>query len=356
MSYSILGSLRESLAATGERRNAASRAVIVAEQYDYRVFPPLASSCFPSAASHPPYHLIMRIALTGISGFIGSIAARQLHKNGHQITGFVRTTSRRDHVEPYTDRFVIGEQSDDSCWEELLDGADCLVHNSVDWAPIRENDPIRHWQTNLVGSLRLIRAAMPRQVIFISTIAVHHDMRPRWQGVIDEDHPLRPNGLYGAYKAAVEDHLWGLRFKEGLNFAALRPCGVYGIDPRLDRSHGYDLIKRINRNEPLDKPGGGKFVHVEDVAAAIVACVGNPEANAKVVNLVDCYARWADWATYACEIMGVQREIDFSSPSQPKNAFAKDAANALGIALDRGHEGIKQHLRELLERVAEVEA
>ena len=28
-------------------------------------------------------------------------------------------------------------------------------------------------------------------------------MRPRWQGVIDEDHPLRPRWVYGAYKAAV---------------------------------------------------------------------------------------------------------------------------------------------------------
>ncbi len=291
----------------------------------------------------------MRIALTGVSGFIGSVIARRLQRDGHSVTGLVRTSSRRDHVQPFVDRFVVGEQADEACWEQLLEGADCLVHNSVDWSPLRAGDAATHWQTNLLGSLRLIRRAMPRQVIFVSTIAVHHEMRPRWQGNVDEDHPLRPGNLYGAYKAAVEDHLWALHASDGLNFTALRPCGVYGLDPNLERSHGYQLIQRIQRGEKLDKPGGGKFVHVEDVAAAIVAAVGNDDAKARVVNLVDCYARWADWAQMACEILGVKREIDFSSPEKPKNMFSKNAAQALGVALDRGHDGIRKHLRELIE-------
>lgn len=293
----------------------------------------------------------MHIALTGVSGFIGACIARDLKEKGHTVTGLVRSISRRDHVEPYVERFVVGEQAKETCWAELLDGADVLIHNSVNWAPLKEKDNARHWQDNLIGSLKLIELAMPRQVIFMSTIAVHHDMRPRWNGVIDEDHPTRPGMMYGAYKAAVEAHLWAWRASNDLNFAAIRPCAVYGIDPNLERSHGYPLIDKLRRGEPINRPGGGKFVHVDDVAAATVACVGSPEAEGKVYNLVDCYARWADWAMMAAELLGVDCELDTSSPDAPKNVFTKDAVRSLGVSMDRGHEGIREHLRELITRM-----
>jgi len=290
----------------------------------------------------------MHVALTGASGFIGSRIVHHLHKQGHTITALVRDTSKREHIQPMVQRFVVGQQDDERAWDELLDGADCIIHNSVDWEPIKTNDHEAHYQSNLLGTLRLIHKALPRQFVFISTIAVHHDMRPSWNGVIDEDHPTRPGMLYGAYKAAVEAHLWAMHVSHQLNFAALRPCGVYGMDPNIERSHGYDLVNKIKRGESITKSGGGKFVHVDDVAAAAVACVGNDKANAQVYNLVDCYARWADWAVMACELMGEQREIDMSSPERPKNIFTKDAVHTLGVSLDRGHDGIRAHLSELI--------
>lgn len=290
----------------------------------------------------------MRVALTGVSGFIGAAVARQLHAAGHVVTGLVRGTSRRDHIRACVDRFVVGEQDDERAWPELLDGAECLVHNSVDWPAIKTGDVDRHLRSNLIGSIRLLEASAPRQFVFVSTIAVHHDMRLKWKGVIDEDHPLRPSSLYGAYKASVEAHLWAAHFGRGQHTCAVRPCAVYGVDPALERSHGYDLILKLKRGEPVRKGGGGKFVHVEDVAAAIVAAVGNPGAAGKPFNLVDCYARWADWAVMAADILGIDADIDLSSPSQPRNMFTKDAVQSLGVQLNRGHDGIREHLRELI--------
>ena len=291
----------------------------------------------------------MRVALTGVSGFIGSAIARHLRRAGHSVTGLVRPTSRRGHVEASVDRFVVGDQADPEARRELLDGADCVIHNSLDWRPLREPlDLAGHLRGNLAGSITLLEAAAPRQFVFISTIAVHHDIRPRWGGRIDEDHPLRPASLYGAGKAAVEAHLWAAHYTRGQHTCALRPCGVYGIDPNLERSIGYTIVNEVRAGGPFRRPGGGKFVHVEDVAAAAAATVGNPEAAGRAYNLADCYARWADWARLVAQQLGVEIEADTSSPPQSANVFTKDAARALGVELDRGHEGIREHLRELI--------
>jgi nucleoside-diphosphate-sugar epimerase len=126
---------------------------------------------------------------------------------------------------------------------------------------------------------------------------------------------------------------------------------VYGLDPQIDRSIGYPIVQSIRAGQPYTRAGGGKFVHVDDVAAAVAAIVGNPSASGRPFNLVDCYARWADWAAIVASELGVTVPIDMSSPPRPRNEFTKDAAQSLGVRLDRGHEGIRQYARELIARV-----
>ena len=138
----------------------------------------------------------------------------------------------------------------------------------------------------------------------ICSIAVHHFMHDKWNHLIDEAHPPRPGSLYGACKAAVESHLWAAHATRSQPVTAIRPCAVYGIDPNLSRSVGWPIVQSVQQNEPFTKLGGGKFVHVDDVAAATIACINNAKASPCVYNLVDCYARWADWATLTAQTIG----------------------------------------------------
>ena len=296
----------------------------------------------------------MNIAITGGSGFIGSVTIRLLAEQGHRVRALVRPPSRRDHIASTVDSFIDGSAEDRVSHGRLLEGADGLIHNAVNWNLIQDGHMAEHLDTNLIASIELFdRAAkMELPVVFVSSVAVHNSMLPAWNGRIDHAHPTRPGRYYGACKAAIEAHLWALAASHNLRFTVIRPAAVYGIDPNLTRSIGATILEQVRRGSAFTRPGGGKFVHVDDVAAAIAAPFSRDVPTASIYHLADCYARWSDWAAMACELLNTQVDIDSSSPSQPQNMFETDSlAEDLGVTLDRGHEGIRSHLEDLATRL-----
>ena len=295
----------------------------------------------------------MRIALTGCSGFIGSTLAARFTARGDQVTGLLRSTSQRDHIRDSIDRAVEGTQCDRSCFDELLDGADVLVHNSVDWKLLKDERIDEHYRSNLIGSLELLDEAARRDihVVFMSSVAVHHHMLERWDGVVDSDHPTRPGNRYGSLKAAIETHLWALHTSEDLSFAAIRPAAVYGQDPRIERTIGYPILRDIARGKAYERQGGGKFIHVDDVASATLAAADRAGQPPVLLHLAELYTRWCDWAEIACDILDTEVPIDRSSPEQPNNNFDLDELAEIGVTIRRGLPGIREHLAILHDRM-----
>ena len=291
----------------------------------------------------------MNVAITGASGFIGSVIAKHACEHGHTVAALVRETSNRSHIDQYVNEFVTGTHDDTTAVSEFINNADVVIHNSFDWAALQNGNLQTHYESNLRGSINLLEASDQRHFIYISSIAVHHHMHDRWEGSIDETHPTRPGSLYGACKAAVEAHLWQAHAQRKQQVTAIRPCAVYGIDPNQERSIGWPVVQTLKAGKPYTKLGGGKFVHVDDVAAATVASIDNPKASPNVYNLVDCYARWADWALLAAEEIGCEVDIDQSSPEVPKNTFiTTNVTNDLGVMLNRGSDGIRKQLQDLI--------
>ena len=72
-------------------------------------------------------------------------------------------------------------------------------------------------------------------------------------------------------------------------------------------------------------------------------------ASPAIYHLVDCYARWGDWATIAAELLGVDVEIALSSPTASKNMFdTENVSRDLDVRMDRGLDGIRQHLAAMI--------
>lgn len=303
--------------------------------------------------------MAMKVALTGASGFIGSYTCASLAQAGHRVRAMVRSSSRRDHIAAHVAEWTVGTQNDTSAVEAFVQGVDCVIHNAVDWSA-REQSPIDNAQNNILGSLRLLEAARQagaRQFIFVSSVAVHHQICDDWNGRITETHPTWPGGIYGAYKAAIEAHLKAYFFTHKLNTSAWRPAAVYGIDPKLQRSQWYELIDRARRGEAIDTDRGGKITHVQDVADALTLAVGDESVAGELYNLVDGYMYWQQAAEFAKELSGSAAQIAERKGSGPRNQF--DCAKAIAFfdrhgnhtALRRGPDGVRAYVRDLLARL-----
>ena len=301
----------------------------------------------------------MLVSLTGASGLIGSYTAAALHRAGHRVRALVRESSRRDHIEPFVAEWVVGAQNDGESAGRLADGADALIHNSVSWDRSAQTE-LPDLQDNLMGSLGLLEAcrlAGVRQFIFVSSVAVYHEIPDSAGGRISEETVTWPSSTYGALKAAVEAHLKAYHARYQMNTSAWRPAAVYGVDPNLRRSQWYELIDRARRGEVIDEARGGKITHVQDVADALTLAVGDETVAGQLFNLVDRYIYWEEVARLAREITGSAARIESRAGMGPKNQFDTRKAIAFfdrhgnRVGLRRGTEGVRKYIAELLQQI-----
>ena len=296
----------------------------------------------------------MLVALTGASGFVGSHVAEALHRAEHRVRAMVRPQSRRDHIAPFVAEWCVGEQADPQAQAALVAGVDAVIHNSYDWDAL-EQSPLRNFEVNVLGSLRLLESARQAgvgQFLFVSSVSVYHKIlqdRP-----LDECHPTWPGTVYGAAKAAVEPHLIAYHHAYGMNTSAWRPAAIYGIPPHPRQAQWGELIRTAKLGGTINTPQGGKITHVRDVADALTLALGDDSVAGQLYNLVDGYMYWQAAAEFAKELSGSSATIVDRKGSGPRNQFdtrkAIDFFDRHGnpVALRHGLGGVREYVREFL--------
>ncbi len=301
----------------------------------------------------------MKIAITGLSGFLGHYVAKKLFERDVHIKSLVRRSSNTSHLKDYgygeKITFVQGDLADKKCLREFVKGADVVIHMAYerDGAGFHEaanRDFKRFLDVNLSGSLELLDASKQngaKQFIFTSSCAVYGYIFPDIK--LDEQHPLMPDSNYGAYKAAVEAFCHSYNMSKGIRTTIFRPVGIYGIDPNPVSSEWYDLIKNIKDGVDVEVVGGGKVVHVEDVAQAIDLAIDSKEASGKVYNLVDCYVDNMTIAKMARDICDSKSNVN-GVPKQPVNTIDNTLSKLLGVRY-AGNEGLRRYIQELVKLI-----
>lgn len=198
------------------------------------------------------------VAITGASGYIGSLLTRRFTGVGWEVISLRRTPSRSTTAEVQQRRFVLGEPLD----AESLRDAQVLVHCAYD---LSLTDPREIERVNVFGTLRVLDAAsaagVPR-VILLSSMSAYEGTQQ----------------IYGRAKLACE--------------VAVGEYGGTTVRPGLVYGEGWggmvgSLRKLISLPAvPLIGGDSHQFtVHEEDAASGIVAVATAAEAPGGVIGL-----------------------------------------------------------------------
>ncbi len=153
-----------------------------------------------------------------------------------------------------------------------------LFHLASSTYPSTSNsDVVFDLESNLVGSVRMLKTAVERRVrrvVFISSGGTVYGV-PQ-QNPIPETHPTDPICSYGIQKLAIEKYLYLFRELQDLDSVVLRVSNVYGEFQNLERPLGAvsHFSHRAVEGKPIEIWGDGTirrdYIHVDDVVSALL--------------------------------------------------------------------------------------
>lgn len=227
----------------------------------------------------------MKIAVTGVAGFIGSSIAERLVARGDEVVGVDCFTDYYPRVDKVANlaklvgsgRFSLIE-ADLALWDLAPIFDDCeLVFHEAAQAGVRAS-----WgsyfstyvQANVLATQRVLEAAREvgvRKVIYASSSSVYGETD---ELPMRETSLPRPYSPYGVTKLAAE-HLCELyRHNFGLATASLRYFTVYGPRQRPDMGF-HRFIAQTLAGKPIAVNGDGEqtrdFTFVSDIVDANLA-------------------------------------------------------------------------------------
>ena len=299
----------------------------------------------------------MKIAITGITGFLGHYVAKKLFERDVHIQALIRDSSNILHLQDYQKKITFhkGDLTNKENLKQFVHGADVVIHMAYErqgatFYEAANRDIKRFVEANLLGSIELLDASKQagiKQFIFISSCAVYGRIFANIK--LDELHPLLPDSNYGAYKASVEAFCHAYYLSKTFDTTIFRPVGIYGINPHLAHSAWYNIVKDIKHGGNVEVSEGGKVVNVEDVVRAIDLAIDNIEAAGKIYNLVDFYVDNMSIARMAKEMCASQSNIS-GTPRQPINTIDNTKSRALGVRY-AGNNDLKRYIQELINRI-----
>ena len=215
----------------------------------------------------------MIIAITGGSGFIGSLLVDKLLKQSNQV----RLLSRNTRAERKNVQYFLGDLSNPSVdLSGFLDGVDILYHCAGEVS----NESLMQ-ELHVNGTQRLADAAQGKvsRWVQLSSVGAYGACR---DGTITEDSKEQPFGVYERTKTESDK----IVTNSGIPFVILRPSNVFGI--KMTNQSLFQLIGMINKGLffYLGKRGVLiNYIDVEDVVEALFLCGNRDNALGEVYNL-----------------------------------------------------------------------
>ena len=209
---------------------------------------------------------IMKILVTGGSGFVGRNLTESLVKNGNEVT---ITSTGAEPIIPGVKK-VLYMSLEGIDWDKVH-GYDVLVHQMAN-NDTRCQDEKEMFRANVDGPIKLFNSVVDggcKNIVYASSTAVYgSEPAPYIEGVT----PVRPLNVYGRSKAKFDEFAMQFAEDRKVKVTGLRYCNVYGPgeDQKGKRMSMIGQILRgmlAHKRPKLFEPGDQKrdWIYVKDV-------------------------------------------------------------------------------------------
>jgi dihydroflavonol-4-reductase len=242
------------------------------------------------------------ILVTGATGFVGSILARQLAQQNISIRCLKRGTSVIPAIlEPYTPLIDWAEADilDTPKLEDVFEGVTQVYHCAA-WVSFKEADKEPMISTNVNGTANVVNLCMEHnaRLVHVSSIAAIGQAKPE-QLITEKNHldETPANNNYSISKLESEMEVWR-GIAEGLDAVIVNPSVIIGPSAGTDGSG--KIFETVRKGLKYYTRGSCGLVDVEDVARCMIALMNSDVTaeryiinaeNWKYKDLMDTIAR-----------------------------------------------------------------
>ena len=236
---------------------------------------------------------MLKIAITGGSGFIGSNLTRRFTASGHQVVVIDDlSTGLASNLDDINVDFREISIVDLKSLTSAIKDSDVVVHLAARGSvPRSVLDPIATHSVNTLGTLNVLEACRENDshLIFSSSSSVYgaNGALPK-----NEEMWLQPLSPYAASKLGAEGFVSAYSSTYGLKTTLLRFFNVFGPWQRPDHEYAAVLPKWIWKamhNQSIELHGDGKqtrdFTYVKTVCDVIESAINNKVYGPEVINL-----------------------------------------------------------------------
>jgi nucleoside-diphosphate-sugar epimerase len=222
----------------------------------------------------------MKILVTGGLGKVGQWVVRELlHAPAHEIT----VLDRLPGPDRSAVKYLVGNVQDLGEVMEAIIGCEAVIHLAAVHNPNIATTSVTY-ETNVIGTFNVHHAAFRlgvKRVVSASSNAVvgwsYSDRFVPDYLPIDEDHPNRPEDVYGLSKE-IGESIARSYARKGLETIMLRPSGVVTPD-ELEQM-------RKDRGRPATGFHAYSYVDARDLAVAFRLALERPVASGTVLFVV----------------------------------------------------------------------
>lgn len=254
------------------------------------------------------------ILVTGGAGYIGSHTVVELQAAGHELlildnfsNSSPKVLERIEQISGKRPTVIDGDIRDGGLLERLF--TSYPIASVIHFAGLKAvgesvEQPMRYYDNNVVGSLRLFEAmakAGVHRLVFSSSATVYGDPH---RVPIDESFPLQATNPYGRSKLIIEDMLrdigradpqWRVALLRYFNPVGAHASGLIGEDPQGIPNNLMPYVAQVavgRRSElsvfggdypTVDGTGVRDYIHVVDLARGHLAALDALEREAGVI-------------------------------------------------------------------------